>query len=84
VTDSGSGIAPEHIDSVFDRKIKSRDRAVPGLGVSGSGLAIAKSLVEAHGGRIWVEPGAGQGTSFAVLLPVNQKTSETVPGNREF
>jgi signal transduction histidine kinase len=82
VRDSGTGIPPEHIESVFDRKIKSRDRQIPGLGVTGSGLSIARTLVEAHGGRIWVETGSEFGTTFAVLLPVSQDISETLAGNR--
>ena len=83
VRDSGAGIAPEEIESVFDRKTRSRDRPISGLGVSGTGLSIARTLVEAHGGRIWVESGPDPGTAFAVLLPVTQTVSETLFRNRE-
>jgi signal transduction histidine kinase len=82
VRDSGSGISPKDIETVFDRAARSRDRLVPGLGVSGSGLSIARTLVEAHGGRIWVESGPQPGTTFSVLLPVTQDISETLFGNR--
>jgi signal transduction histidine kinase len=82
VRDSGTGIPPEHIESVFDRKVKSRDRQIPGLGVTGPGLSIARTLVEAHGGRIWVETEPGSGTTFSVLLPVSQDVTETRTGTR--
>ena len=70
VTDTGIGIAPEHLPHLFERFYrvdKARSRA---LGGSGIGLTIAKALVEAHGGRIWAESsGAGHGARFAFTLP---------------
>jgi signal transduction histidine kinase len=70
VRDTGIGIAGEHLPHVFDRFYRvdpSRSRA---LGGSGVGLTIAKALVEAQGGRIWVESaGAGQGATFSFTLP---------------
>jgi signal transduction histidine kinase len=70
VTDNGSGIPPEHLPHVFDRFYrvdKSRSRAGGGSGI---GLTIARHLVEAHGGRIWVESsGPGQGSTFTFTLP---------------
>ncbi|HEX9596727.1 MAG TPA: HAMP domain-containing sensor histidine kinase, partial [Anaerolineales bacterium] len=72
VRDTGAGIAPEHLSHLFDRFYrvdKSRSRAAGGG--SGIGLTIAKHLVEAHGGRIWVESeGAGKGSAFSFTLPV--------------
>lgn len=67
VEDTGAGIAPEHLAHIFDRfwQAKRASRASAGLG-----LAIAKSIVEAHGGRIWVESTVGRGTCFAFTLPV--------------
>jgi len=71
VADSGIGIAPEHLPHLFERFYrvdKSRSRALGGTGV---GLAIARALVEAMGGRIWAESaGPGQGATFAFTLPV--------------
>ena len=69
VTDSGPGIAPEHLERVFERfyrvdEGRSRDR-----GGSGLGLAIARAIVEAHGGRIWAESQPGQGTTITLELP---------------
>jgi len=72
VRDTGAGIAPEHLSHLFDRFYrvdKSRSRAAGGG--SGIGLTIAKHLVEAHGGKIWVESeGAGKGSAFSFTLPV--------------
>lgn len=69
--DTGIGLAPEHLPLVFDRFYRvdtSRSRARGGSGV---GLAIAKALVEAMGGRIWAtSPGPGQGATFSFTLPV--------------
>ena len=70
VTDTGEGIAAEDLPRVFDqffRGEKSRSRATGGAGL---GLAIAKRIVEAHHGRIWVESQLGQGAQFSLLLPV--------------
>jgi two-component system sensor histidine kinase BaeS len=71
VQDSGRGIAPEALPHVFDRFYRSEaGRATEG-GESGLGLAIAKSIVEAHGGSITAaSPGLGQGATFTIRLPV--------------
>lgn len=70
VADTGPGIPEEERDRIFDRFHRldaSRSRASGG---SGLGLAIVKSLVEAHGGRVWVESRVGEGSRFTVALPV--------------
>jgi signal transduction histidine kinase len=71
VKDTGVGIPPEHLPHIFTRFYrvdKSRSRQAGGSGI---GLTIAKYLVEAHGGRIWVESdGQGQGSAFSFTLPV--------------
>ncbi|MBE9472796.1 MAG: HAMP domain-containing protein [Chloroflexi bacterium] len=70
VQDTGAGIAAEDLPYVFERFYradKSRSRATGGAGL---GLAIAKQLVEAHGGRITVESEAGRRTEFTFTLPV--------------
>lgn len=67
VTDSGIGIAPDDIPHVFDRFWQARTVAGRGAGL---GLAIAKSVVEAHGGRIWVDSSPGRGSTFYFTVPV--------------
>jgi signal transduction histidine kinase len=64
VRDTGNGIPPEQLGSIFDRYAKSADS-----GGSGLGLAIARRLVEAHGGTISVESEIGVGTTFTIELP---------------
>jgi signal transduction histidine kinase len=64
VRDTGAGIAPERIDRIFDRFYKSAESRGAGLG-----LAIAKHLVEAHGGRISAKSVVGEGTTIRFTLP---------------
>jgi len=72
VGDNGEGIPPEHLPHVFERFYrgeKSRSRGAMETGGVGLGLAIAKELVEAHGGRIWVESQPARGTRITFALP---------------
>jgi signal transduction histidine kinase len=66
VTDTGPGILPEHVKQVFERFWQASRRRQEGIGL---GLAIARSIVHAHGGRIWVESEAGRGSTFRFTLP---------------
>jgi signal transduction histidine kinase len=69
VGDLGIGIAPEHVDRLFERFYRVEDglaRSTKGVGL---GLFICKSLVEAHGGRIWVESELGRGSTFYFTVP---------------
>jgi len=66
VRDTGTGIAPDAVGGIFDRFSKSTDS--PGAGL---GLAIAKGLVEAHGGTIRAESAPGQGTKIVFTLPAS-------------
>jgi signal transduction histidine kinase/GAF domain-containing protein len=69
VKDCGGGLSDEALQRIFDR---SRPSQTPvGLGESGAGLALVKTLVEAHGGRLWVESDKGVGATFSIILPVN-------------
>ncbi|MGQ9676958.1 MAG: PAS domain-containing sensor histidine kinase [Chloroflexota bacterium] len=68
VTDHGVGIAPEDLSHIFQRFYRARGpRKREGLGL---GLFITRKLVEAHGGRIWVESQLGKGSTFYFTLPV--------------
>ncbi len=70
VTDTGLGIADGDIPRVFQRLYRADNVLIQGLGDTGVGLSIAKKLVEAHNGQIWVESEQGIGSTFSVLLPV--------------
>jgi two-component system sensor histidine kinase BaeS len=71
ILDTGIGIPPEHLSQIFDRFYRvEKSRSRQAGGGSGIGLTIARALVEAHGGRIWVESaGDGNGSTFAFTLP---------------
>lgn len=68
VADRGEGIAQEEIDKVFERYYRA-DKKGPSTGL---GLAIAKNVVEAHGGSVAVESVLGAGTTFTVTLPLHR------------
>jgi signal transduction histidine kinase len=68
VTDSGGGIAPEHVAHVFERFYKVDSSRTSGTAGSGLGLSIAKAIVERHGGTIAVESRPGR-TAFTIRLP---------------
>jgi signal transduction histidine kinase len=68
VTDTGSGIAPEHLPNVFERFYRTDASREEQQDESGLGLAIARSIVEAHGGTIRAESKLGKGTSMIITL----------------
>jgi PAS domain S-box-containing protein len=76
VADSGGGIPPADLPRVFDLYWQARDTARLGRGL---GLAIAKGIVEAHGGRIWVESESGVGSTFHFTLPRIDEARESPP-----
>ncbi len=69
VRDQGIGIAPEHLGHIFERfyQVEATTGKKSGLGL---GLNICKSIVDAHGGRIWVESKPGEGSTFFFTLPL--------------
>jgi signal transduction histidine kinase len=66
VIDTGPGIPPEQVPHIFGRFWQGRSSDRRGIGL---GLAIAKGIVEAHRGRIWVESQVGVGSTFYFTLP---------------
>jgi PAS domain S-box-containing protein len=77
VRDSGGGIAPEDQRRVFNRFYRAEQALIEGLGETGVGLSIVKSLVEAQGGKVWVESEMGSGSTFSFILPVDEARGET-------
>lgn len=71
VTDNGGGIAPEDRQRAFHRLYRADHPLVQGLGETGVGLSISKTLVEAQGGRIWVDSEMGVGSTFTFVLPIH-------------
>lgn len=69
VTDTGAGIAPEHLPHIFERFYRadvSRNRSTGGAGI---GLTLVKAIAEAHGGTVTVSSVVGEGTGFALYFP---------------
>lgn len=69
VSDTGPGIPAEDLPHIFERFYQGRMQARNAVAGSGLGLALAKKVVEAHGGRIWVESDLGKGTTVRFILP---------------
>ena len=73
IKDSGGGIADKDLSRVFERFYRAERPLIEGLGETGVGLSIVKSLVEAHGGRVWVDSEIGRGSVFSFLLPISEQ-----------
>jgi signal transduction histidine kinase/putative methionine-R-sulfoxide reductase with GAF domain len=70
VKDTGIGIAPEDQIHLFEKFYRVRSRETSGIEGTGLGLAIVKSIVEGHGGRVWVKSQLGKGSTFGFALPL--------------
>ena len=68
VRDFGPGIDPEHLERIFEAFYTTKPG---GLGI---GLSICRSIVEAHGGRLWATPNEPRGAVFRVMLPIGEKS----------
>ena len=71
VIDSGIGIPVKDIPKLFDRFYQVETHLTRKHGGMGLGLSVAKSMIELHGGRIWVKSEEGKGSTFTFLLPLN-------------
>ena len=71
VSDSGGGIPAADMPRVFSRLYRADNALIQGVGDTGVGLSIVKALVEAHGGRVWVDSVMEIGSTFSVLLPLS-------------
>ena len=67
VEDSGTGIDPSDMEFIFDAQFTTKS---DGMGI---GLSICRSIIEAHGGRVWASPGASHGSVFHVVLPSSEQ-----------
>ncbi len=79
ITDGGGGIPAEDLPRVFTRLYRADNVLIQGVGDTGVGLSIAKTLTEAQHGRIWVESQPGVGATFSVLLPITKSSIEANP-----
>jgi signal transduction histidine kinase len=71
VEDSGAGIDPKDLDRIFDAFFTTKSDG------TGMGLAICRSIIEAHEGRLWASPGVGCGSVFQFMLPTGVPDNET-------
>ena len=79
VSDTGGGIPTEDVSRVFTRLYRAENVLIQGVGDTGVGLSIAKTLTEAQKGRIWVESKPGVGSTFSVLLPIAKNAPAKSP-----
>ena len=82
VADRGPGIPAQDVERVFDKFYRVMGARRKGSMGTGLGLAVSRGLIEAHGGRIWVENREGGGAVFRFTLPVQvtQVLEESVHG----
>jgi two-component system, OmpR family, sensor histidine kinase CiaH len=78
VGDTGEGIAPDHLERIFDRFYRADSARSRSGGGAGLGLAIAKALVELHGGTIALASTPGQGTTATIHLPLGDQSPSLV------
>ena len=79
VSDQGRGIAPEHLNRLFERFFRVGSVSGRHIVGSGLGLPIARSVVEAHGGRIWAESKLNEGSVFFFTLPLGESALGSDP-----
>jgi signal transduction histidine kinase len=77
VADNGPGIPPQYQDLIFRKFERVQRGDIPRVRSSGLGLAFCKLAVEAHGGRIWVQSGAGSGSQFHFMIPTHPPSTSS-------
>jgi len=70
IEDNGCGIDPKNADRIFDAFFTTKSHGM------GMGLSICRSIIEAHGGRLWAAPASTHGTIFYVTLPMSLPDNE--------
>ncbi len=73
VSDQGIGIQEGDLNQIFDKFFQGSQPSTVRRSGTGMGLAIAKGIIEAHGGRIWANSSPGKGTTFSISIPVETK-----------
>ncbi len=79
VADTGAGISLEDCENLFKKFYRVDSSLTQEIGGSGLGLSICKTIVEMHGGKIWVESEAGKGSTFSFTVPVAKKEKKKKP-----
>lgn len=72
IRDEGVGIPPESLDKIFDMFYRVDNTSTRRTTGTGLGLALVKEIVNAHGGRVWVESVIGHGSTFYIALPSSE------------
>jgi signal transduction histidine kinase len=70
VIDTGKGVKPEQAEHLFDAFFTTKNEG------TGMGLAISRSIIESHGGRLWFDPNTGPGATFYFTLPIGASVKE--------
>jgi signal transduction histidine kinase len=78
VGDAGGGIPPEDLPRIFTPLYRETDVSARGVGETGMGLFVVKTLTEAQNGRIWVDTEPGVGSIYNVLIPVGRDSPTDV------
>ncbi len=73
VADQGGGISQEDLPRVFSRLYNADNVPIEGVGETGVGLSMVKTLTEAHDGRVWIDTDMGTGSTFNILLPLDNQ-----------
>jgi len=74
VEDQGIGITPEQMEQIFDKFYRADAFQTQGIKGTGLGLSIVKYIIEAHGGKVWVESEFGKGTTVKFTIPIGESS----------